>query len=80
MQTLEEKIRALPPDLQREIEDFVEFLVEKRRHMAPAIVWPPGYFEEVVGSIPDFPEIDGDMGGIDPALDETDAGLTARST
>lgn len=53
----------------------MEFLVEKRRHMAPAIVWPPGYFEEVVGSIPDFPEIDGDMGGIDPALDETDADL-----
>ena len=30
MQTLEEKIKALPPELQREVEDFVEFLLEKR--------------------------------------------------
>lgn len=30
MKTLEEKIRELPPELQREVEDFVEFLLEKR--------------------------------------------------
>ena len=30
MKTLEEKIRELPPELQREVEDFVEFLLERR--------------------------------------------------
>ncbi|NSW75427.1 MAG: DUF2281 domain-containing protein [Candidatus Atribacteria bacterium] len=30
MKTLEEKIRELPPELQKEVEDFVEFLWEKR--------------------------------------------------
>jgi len=30
MNTLEEKIRELPHELQREVEDFVEFLREKR--------------------------------------------------
>jgi hypothetical protein len=34
--------------------------------------WPQGYFEEVIGSLPDFPDVDGDMGGIDPSLDETE--------
>ena len=30
MMQLEQKIRALPPELQHEVEDFVEFLIEKR--------------------------------------------------
>jgi len=30
MNDLEEKIRELPPELQKEVEDFVEFLLEKR--------------------------------------------------
>jgi hypothetical protein len=30
MKTLEEKIRELPPELQQEVEDFIEFLLEKR--------------------------------------------------
>ena len=30
MKGLEEKINTLPPDLQKEVEDFVEFLIEKR--------------------------------------------------
>jgi hypothetical protein len=30
-QSLEEMIRALPPDLQQEVRDFAEFLLEKRR-------------------------------------------------
>ncbi len=30
MKTLEEKIRELPPELRKEVEDFVEFLWEKR--------------------------------------------------
>jgi hypothetical protein len=34
MKTIEEMIRELPEDLQREVRDFVEFLAEKqvRRH------------------------------------------------
>ncbi|MBI4317079.1 MAG: DUF2281 domain-containing protein [Chloroflexi bacterium] len=30
MDSLDERIRELPPELQREVEDFVEFLLEKR--------------------------------------------------
>lgn len=30
MKTLEEKIKELPPIYRREVEDFVDFLVEKR--------------------------------------------------
>lgn len=29
-QTLEERIRQLPPELQREVADFVDFLLERR--------------------------------------------------
>lgn len=31
MKNIEEKIKELPPELRREVEDFIEFLVEKRR-------------------------------------------------
>jgi mRNA-degrading endonuclease RelE of RelBE toxin-antitoxin system len=30
MKTLEESIKELPPELRREVEDFVEFLLERR--------------------------------------------------
>lgn len=30
MQTLKELVEQLPPDLQQEVRDFVEFLLEKR--------------------------------------------------
>ena len=30
MQTIEELIRQLPPDLQQEVRDFAEFLMERR--------------------------------------------------
>jgi len=30
MKDIEERIKELPPELRREVEDFVEFLVEKR--------------------------------------------------
>jgi len=30
MKTIEEKIKELPPELQKEVEDFVQFLLEKR--------------------------------------------------
>jgi len=30
MEIIEERIKELPPDLQREVEDFVNFLIEKR--------------------------------------------------
>src|SRR5689334_8149806 len=81
--TLEDKIRALPPDLQREVEDFIEFLLAKQRRaelaaleqQAVANGWPPGFFTQTAGSIPDFPDIDGDMSGIDPSLDESDEEL-----
>jgi hypothetical protein len=31
LSSLEAKIRALPPELQHEVEDFIDFLLEKRR-------------------------------------------------
>ena len=31
MATIEEKIKKLPPDLQQEVQDFVDFLAEKHR-------------------------------------------------
>jgi hypothetical protein len=56
--TLEEKIRSLPHDLQREVEDFVEFLLAKQRRaeleqVAVAHGWPPGFFAQTAGSIDD---------------------------
>jgi hypothetical protein len=30
--SIEERIRELPPELRREVEDFVEFLLERRAH------------------------------------------------
>lgn len=31
METLEEKIKTLPPDLKQEVIDFIDFLLEKRK-------------------------------------------------
>lgn len=39
MSTLVEKIESLPPDLQREVEDFVDFLHVKHRAEAPDQDW-----------------------------------------
>jgi hypothetical protein len=55
--TLEEKIQALPHDLRLEVEDFIEFLLEKRRRVAleqQAIArgWPAD-FAQTAGSIDD---------------------------
>jgi hypothetical protein len=55
--TLEEKIQTLPHDLRLEVEDFVEFLLEKRRRaaleqQAVAHGWPAG-FAQTAGSIDD---------------------------
>lgn len=55
--TLVAKIQALPPELRREVEDFVEFLLEKRRRaeleqIAVAHGWPPGW-SRMAGSIDD---------------------------
>lgn len=36
MQTLEEKIRRLPPDLAKEVEDFIEFLLAKHQTLSSA--------------------------------------------
>jgi hypothetical protein len=56
--TLEEKIRELDPELRREVEHFVEFMLDKQRRaeierIAVAHGWPPGYFTNVIGSIDD---------------------------
>jgi hypothetical protein len=58
MMQLEDKIRTLPIDLQREVEDFVEFLLHKQRRMeleqqAVAHGWTAGFFEQTAGSIDD---------------------------
>lgn len=55
--SLEAKIHALPQELQREVEDFVELLLEKRRRpeleqLAVTHGWPPG-FSRTAGSIDD---------------------------
>ncbi|HLE80726.1 MAG TPA: DUF2281 domain-containing protein [Dehalococcoidia bacterium] len=44
MDTIEERITALTPERQREVEDFVEFLLEKekglrRRRSKPKFAW-----------------------------------------
>lgn len=56
--SLVELVGALPPDLQGEVRDFVEFLLEKRRradleHLAAANGWPTGFFSHTIGSIDD---------------------------
>jgi hypothetical protein len=56
--TLEEKIRLLPSDQRREVEDFVEFLLAKLRRaeldrMAVEHGWPPSFFDQTAGSIDD---------------------------
>ena len=43
--------------------DYVEFLrqrIEKEREPTANVAagWPPGFFEEVAGSLPDFSDID----------------------
>jgi hypothetical protein len=58
IETLETKLRALPPDMLSEVEDFVEFLLKKRRRaeleqQAVAHGWPPGFFAQTAGSIND---------------------------
>jgi len=42
MKDIEDRIKELPPELRREVEDFVEFLVEKRGkrpRRKPAFGW-----------------------------------------
>jgi hypothetical protein len=42
MTTLAEFVEQLPPDIQREVKDFAEFLLKKRaqkKHEAPAFDW-----------------------------------------
>jgi hypothetical protein len=66
--TLEEKIRVLPNNLQREVEDFAEFLIAKQRRAelertAVAHGWPAGFFTRTVGSIDDPTFVRGEQGG-----------------
>ena len=37
--------------------------------------WPPGYFEQTAGSLPDFPDVDGETSRLDPSLDRADQDL-----
>lgn len=37
MKTIEEQIRELPPDLQEEVLDFIEFLARRRKRKAKAM-------------------------------------------
>jgi len=32
LEAIEEKIKKLPPDLRKEVEDFVDFLLEKTKY------------------------------------------------
>jgi hypothetical protein len=55
---LAELVEALPPDLQSEVRDFVEFLLEKQRRaelerLAVANGWPVDFFAHTVASIDD---------------------------
>lgn len=65
--TLEEKIRVLSNDLQREVEDFVEFLLTKQRRAelertAIENGWPAGFFAQTAGSINDPTFVRGEQG------------------
>jgi hypothetical protein len=56
--SLADLVGSLPPDLQSEVRDFVEFLLEKRRRadleqLAVANGWPADFFAHTVGSIAD---------------------------
>ncbi len=55
---LEQKIRLLPLELQREVEDFVEFLLVKQRRaeleqVGQSNAWPAGFFTQTAGVIDD---------------------------
>jgi Protein of unknown function (DUF2281) len=42
MSSIEERIQELPPDLRREVDDFVTFLLAKQRECvgeAPSLTW-----------------------------------------
>ena len=56
--TLEEKIRLLPGEQRREVEDFVEFLLKKPRRAeleggATERDWPLSFIAETAGRIDD---------------------------
>lgn len=69
-----ELVQELPPDVAAEVRNFAEFLLAKRRPTATTS-WPPDYFTDVIGSQPDFPDVDNDTDGVDPALDAGDDDL-----
>ena len=56
-------ILTLPPDVaDREVDLVVVFepvaVTSPTGEKKPAQGWPPGFFENIAGSLPDFPEID----------------------
>jgi len=53
MESIDRRIKSLPEDLQREVEDFVDFLLEKRKRKEkakPEFLWE-GALEELGKSI-----------------------------
>ena len=49
----------LPAESLEEVRQFVEFLRFKARQPKPTpedLGWPPGFFEQTFGSLPDLPE------------------------
>jgi hypothetical protein len=68
LDTIAIKLRSLPPELLDEVDTFVEFLLNRPRKAVEH--WPEGYFETVLGSLPDFPAVDDDRAGLDENLDE----------
>lgn len=70
---LVELVQELPPDVAAEVRNFAEFLLAKRRTTVTR--WPPDYFTDVIGALPDFPDVDTDTDGVDPALDDSDDDL-----
>jgi len=48
LEAIEEKIKKLPPDLRKEVEDFVDFLLEKTKYKKeknPKLNWIGGLRE-----------------------------------
>ncbi|MBI5330575.1 MAG: DUF2281 domain-containing protein [Betaproteobacteria bacterium] len=48
---IDQQVSAFPPEYQREVLDFVEYLREKRLHQTP-----PGWLNQAWGCAPDFPD------------------------
>lgn len=55
-QAIVEKLKELAPEQLAEVESFVDFL-RSRADARTLSAWPPGFFENTVGAVPDFPDV-----------------------